>query len=387
MHDRPGLSVSSQGARSLGAMERTLTTAPRVRALAFYLPQFHPVPENDNWWGTGFTEWRNVARAKRLYPGHHQPHLPGELGFYDLRLPETRSAQAQLAYDHGIAGFVYYHYWFSGRRILERPFNEVLASGEPDFPFCLAWANENWTRIWDGGPRDVLLRQSYSDADDLEHIRSLLPAFADDRYIRWQGRPVFLVYRSSSLPDSRRTTDLWRQEVIRAGLPEPYLLRVESSPEDEGAPLALGFDAAVEFQPRAWDLPPRTLALRVGARTTGRRGIFSHMVREYGRVADWAMSREGPTYTRWPGVTPMWDNTARKRRDGLVLRDSSPEAYGRWLANAVEQARAMAVRNSADEGLVFVNAWNEWAEGNHLEPDRKHGRAYLDVTRAVMEAS
>src|SRR3954447_1517209 len=169
--------------------------APRaLRHLAFYLPQFHPIPENDEWWGQGFTEWTNVTRARALFRGHHQPHLPADLGYYDLRLPETRALQASLAASHGIDGFCYYHYWFKGRRLLERPFADVLASGEPDFPFALCWANENWTRKWNGRDEDVLLAQDYSPADDLEHIRALAPAFADKRYIRIDGRPLLLVY-------------------------------------------------------------------------------------------------------------------------------------------------------------------------------------------------
>src|SRR4249920_1214778 len=162
--------------------------------LAFYLPQFHPIPENDEWWGHGFTEWRNVIRGKPLYPDHYQPHVPGELGFYDLRMPEIREAQAALAEAHGITGFCYYHYWFSGRRILERPFNEVLASGSPNFPFCLAWANEPWSRNWDGGSRELLIAQRYSEDDDIQHIRWLIEAFRDERYITVAGRPLFLIY-------------------------------------------------------------------------------------------------------------------------------------------------------------------------------------------------
>ncbi|MDQ3627188.1 MAG: glycoside hydrolase family 99-like domain-containing protein, partial [Verrucomicrobiota bacterium] len=216
------------------------------RAIAFYLPQFHPIPENDEWWGKGFTEWTNVAKTRPIYPGHYQPHLPNELGFYDLRLPEARDAQADLARDHGIHGFCYYHYWFNGRRVLERPFNEVLASGRPDFPFCLCWANENWTRAWDGREHDVLLAQHYSEADDREHIRWLCRAFADPRYIRIKGKPLFLVYRTTALPDPRRTTDIWREEARRLGIGELFLGRVESNfPGERGDPRPLGFDAAV----------------------------------------------------------------------------------------------------------------------------------------------
>ena len=187
--------------------QRSSSHASIAKALAFYLPQYHPIPENDEWWGKGFTEWANVAKAQPLYPGHYQPHLPGELGYYDLRVPEVREAQADLARDHGISGFVYYHYWFHGRRLLNRPFDEVLASGSPDFPFALCWANEEWTRNWDGQSGRVLIRQEYSDADDLAHIRWLATAFADSRYITIDGKPLMLVYRPGVLPDPKRMTD------------------------------------------------------------------------------------------------------------------------------------------------------------------------------------
>src|SRR5215467_8332153 len=176
-----------------------------VRLIAFYLPQFHPISGNDQWWGKGFTEWRNVVRGRPLFPGHYQPHLPADLGFYDLRVPEIRQAQADLAQEYGIHGFCYYHYWFNGRRLLQRPFEEILASGKPDFPFCLCWANENWTRTWDGGDDQILLAQNYSDEDDLTHIKSLIPAFRDKRYIRVNGKPVLLVYRTTSLPNPSET--------------------------------------------------------------------------------------------------------------------------------------------------------------------------------------
>jgi len=220
---------------------------PPVRALAVHLPQFHPISENDEWWGAGFTEWRNVVRARPLARWHHQPHIPADLGFCDLRVAETRQAQADLARAHGIAGFLYYHYWFSGRRLLERPVDEILATGTPDFPFALTWANEHWARTWDGAADRVLMRQEYSDADDLAHIRHLLPVFADPRYLRVDGRPLFCVYHARSLPDSRRTTDRWRDEAARAGIGDLYLCRIEH--DGGGDPAALGFDAGIDFQP------------------------------------------------------------------------------------------------------------------------------------------
>lgn len=356
-----------------------------VRSLAFYLPQYHPIPENDAWWGPGFTEWTNVARARPQFPGHYQPHLPAHLGFYDLRVAETRARQAELAHAHGIHGFVYYHYWFNGRRILERPFREVLDSGQPDFPFCLAWANEPWTRAWDGGTHDVLLAQHHDLQDDASHIRALIPAFADPRYVHWAGRPVFLVYRAGLLPDSCRTTDLWRREVVASGLPEPYLLRIESFPDEVGDPADGGFDAAVEFQPRWWDLGPGPRWLGPARRLARDRGPFRHQLHRYSSVVDRAVSREHASYVRWPGLTPMWDNSARRRSGALILTGSTPQAYECWLRAAVDASREVAGRTAhPTDALVFVNAWNEWAEGNHLEPDQRTGLGYLAAHRRAL---
>ncbi|MGH7860017.1 MAG: glycoside hydrolase family 99-like domain-containing protein, partial [Candidatus Binatia bacterium] len=221
-----------------------------IRKIAFYLPQYHPVAENDRWWGLGFTDWISVVNAQPLFRGHNQPNFPADLGYYDLRVPEVREAQAALARDAGLDAFCYYHYWFDGRRVLERPFDAVRQSGRPDFPFCLCWANEPWTRSWDGRSGEVLLAQRYSEADDRSHISWLLSAFRDRRYFRVEGKPLFLVYRASSLPDPARTTDLWRDAARSDGLGELYLCRVESFPrESDRPPSALGFDAAVEFQP------------------------------------------------------------------------------------------------------------------------------------------
>src|SRR5262245_48407283 len=213
--------------------ERTLKVATkRVQAhallIAFYLPQYHPIPENDAWWGKGFTEWTNVSKARPLFRGHDQPRRPTDLGYYDLRVPETRFAQAELARAYGLEGFCYWHYWFEGRRLLERPFNEVLASGEPDFPFCLAWANETWSRRWLGEERDILMKQGYSTEDDRNHGRWLTRAFADPRYIRIGGRPVFLIYRPFDLPEPRATTDAFRGACVKEGLPEPHLIGVDA---------------------------------------------------------------------------------------------------------------------------------------------------------------
>lgn len=356
----------------------------KPRLLAFYLPQYHPIPENDRWWGPGFTEWTNVAEARPLFAGHEQPHIPADLGFYDLRSGDVREAQARLAREYGISGFCYYHYWFNGRRLLGRPLDEVLATGQPNFPFCLCWANENWTRVWDGGSDHVLMRQDYSEDDDRQHIRWLSQAFRDHRYIRIDGRPLLLVYRTSVLPDPVRTIAIWREEAGRLGVDEPFLCRVESFPDERSDPAALGFDAAVEFQPDWVKLGPplrrtrRWKALRKLGVTN--RAYGKHRIHEYGDVVECMLRRPPPPYRRYPCVTPSWDNTPRRQRRGLVLRNSTPELYERWLRKTIETSMS----GPAGQRLVFINAWNEWGEGAHLEPSRRWGRAYLEATRNAL---
>jgi lipopolysaccharide biosynthesis protein len=358
-----------------------------LRAIAFFLPQYHPIPENDEWWGKGFTEWRNVAQAKPLFPGHNQPHVPADLGFYDLRLPEVREAQAELARAHGIHGFCYYHYWFNGRRILERPFNEVLASGKPDFPFCLCWANENWTRIWDGGEHDVLLEQHYNADDDRAHIRALIPAFRDPRYIRIDGRPLFLVYRTELLPDPRGTAELWREEAAKAGLGALYLARVENFVTGID-PRTIGFDAAVEFAPHGafvGKIKFRSPVHRALARLGLLPEAYLHSeVVNYRAMMLGMLAKNAPDFKRFRCVSPMWDNTARRRSGARVYVGSTPQLYQQWLS---EIARWTIARFRPEERLVFINAWNEWAEGCHLEPDVKWGRQYLEATNAALGAA
>jgi lipopolysaccharide biosynthesis protein len=355
-------------------------------AVAFYLPQYHPIPENDEWWGPGFTEWANVARGRPQFRGHYQPRLPADLGFYDLRVPEVRDRQAALAADAGLGGFAYYHYWFNGRRLLERPVDEVLGTQRPDFPFMLVWANENWTRAWDGGERSILLAQSYSLADDLAHIRALRPALCDERYLCHDGKPVFAVYRSKRLPDPVATTDIWRREAELWGLPGLYLLRVESAADEFGDPRPLGFDAAVEFQP-AWSRLGNPLwsfdVLRPLRKLSPR---YSHHVYAYEDVAERAMSATIPDYPRWPGVAPGFDNSARCKRNAYIFVRQSPQVYQNWLSQALRRSQDVAQRyEGSGRGVVFINAWNEWAEGNYLEPDDRFGHAFLDATKAAID--
>jgi Glycosyltransferase WbsX len=355
-----------------------------LRSIAFYLPQYHPIPENDAWWGRGFTEWSNVVKERPRFRGHYQPHLPRDLGFYDLRLEEVREAQAALARDYGVDGFCYYHYWFEGKRLLERPFEEVLGSGQPDFPFMLCWANENWTRVWNGADREVLQAQTYSPSDDRRHIRSLLPAFLDPRYMNIDRKPVFLVYAVSALPDPAATAKIWRNEVEQAGLPGIYLCRVEHLGTDRGDPRPAGFDAGVEFKPD-FDRPGRRVRPNLAGRAVRRflrprSGLRWNNVYEYDELVESALADTYRQYVRFPCVTPSWDNSARRERGAVIFRGATPEKYGHWLEEVIRSF----IPPSAEEDLIFTNAWNEWAEGNHLEPDLRWGLGYLEEhARAV----
>ena len=362
-------------------MEEETKNSNFARAIAFYLPQYHPIPENDEWWGRGFTEWRNVVNAKPLFSGHYQPHLPSDLGFYDLRLHETRQAQADIAREHGIYGFCYYHYWFNGKRLLDRPLNDVLSSGKPDFPFCLCWANENWTRAWDGHDREILISQQYSEQDDMEHIQLLAEVFKDKRYIRVDGKPLFLVYRAMLLPDPKKTCAIWREEAHRLGIGDLYLCCVESFSKERCDPRVIGFDSAVEFQPDWLNLCDPIHRNRFSYWMT-RIGMLNktfqiNRVYSYPSVIQKMLQKETPGYTLFPCVTPSWDNTARRKSDAVIFKDCTPEHYGNWIKKVLEKVEFP----SKEENFIFINAWNEWAEGNHLEPDQKWGLQYLEATR------
>lgn len=366
----------------------------KVLAIAFHLPQFHPIPENDEWWGKGFTEWTNVAKAKPLFRGHYQPHLPADLGFYDLRLPEARAAQAELAAEYGIYGFCYYHYWFNGRQLLQRPVNEILKSGEPDFPFSLCWANENWTRRWDGLEDEVLLQQRYTPEDDLAHIRALTPFFLDRRYIRVDGRPFLAVYRASKLPDPQGTTDLWRREAERAGLKGLFLARAESFADQHNDPRTLGFDCSIIFEPD-W---PAALHSRLARRKWWHRGrlrtaelAFHHnTICDYHEMVRHSLTAPTPSYPTIPCACPGWDNSPRRSKGAVIFTGSTPQLYEGWLSEVAKRQSACAAPRQdggiSRESLIFINAWNEWAEGNHLEPDQKWGRAYLEATRRALDS-
>jgi lipopolysaccharide biosynthesis protein len=352
-----------------------------IRPIAIYLPQYHPFAENDQWWGKGFTEWTNVRKARPLVRRQYQPHVPANKDYYDLRNPQTREMQAARAKAHGIYGFCYYHYWFNGKRLLNLPIDEVLKTQRPDFPFCLSWANEDWTRAWDGETGEILIKQNYTPQDDLDHIRFLSAVFSDPRYIRVDGKPLFIIYKPVLFPDIRKTLETWRTEALKLGIGELYLCYFENEIQNID-PQTLGFDAAVEFQPNWWKLPPllNRTKFRLYLQEHGFpvSAYFKHKFFDYEALAK-VMIDAGKTltYKRFPCVTPMWDNTARRKIDATVFLNSTPEKYAFWLRSVLEEFRPF----SSQENFVFLNAWNEWGEGNHLEPCKKWGNAYLEATK------
>lgn len=359
----------------------------KARLIALYLPQYHPIPENDAWWGKGFTEWTNVAKAKPLFIGHRQPNFPGDLGFYDLRVPETREAQAELARAHGIEGFCYWHYWFGGgRRLLERPFTEVLQSGKPDFPFCLAWANHTWSGIWHGCPDRVLIEQTYPGVEDIiAHFYAMLDAFRDPRYMKVDGKCIFAVYKPKDLKEPRLFMDTWRELAAKEGLGGFHFIAMVDYPWD---PPDDGYDAFTTNPPvamvTAQDVKPLNEEIE---NEILKWRFFSKEKPQLPQVYSYEsfVAHAFPAKVRRPDfhpcVIPNWDNTPRSGLNGFVLHGSTPELYGRHLSEAV----ALVAERDPDQRLVFIKSWNEWAETNYLEPDLRWGRAYLEVTRQSMQ--
>ena len=350
-----------------------------MKIIAYYLPQFHPIPENDVWWGEGFTEWTNVKNAIPLFKGHRQPVEPGELGYYDLRDPEVRIKQAELAGEHGIHGFCYWHYWFgNGKTLLEKPLQEVLKTGKPDFPFCLGWANESWTGIWHGSPEKTLMEQRYPGEKDIHHhFDYLLAAFLDDRYIKIDNKPFFLVYKPDNHPQLKLLTQIFHKRAIKEGFNGMHFV-------------------ATNVQ-ESWNLDEHGFSANAPSYHNGiiwqkKNGLFNRLKRKL-----WEDNRKDPTLpehlytyreasryflpgtnrngTIYPTVVPNWDNSPRSGKRGVILHQSKPELYGEHLQNA------LAFAAKGKDNIVMLKSWNEWAEGNYLEPDKQWGRAYLETTR------
>lgn len=346
-----------------------------VRAIAFYLPQFHPFAQNDEWWGKGFTEWANVGKARPLFPGHHQPHCPIHLGYYDLRVPQIMQEQARLARNYGVSGFAYYFYWFAGQLLMETPLEAMLADPAVDLPFCMIWANENWTRRWDGLDQEVLIAQDHSLEDSRAMLGYLRKFMEDDRYIRVNGKPLFIIYRAAIIPDFAETLKMWRAEAMRMGLGDLYVVSAQTFGHTH--PQDLGLDAAIEFPPHG------IISSEVSRLIPGLAKDFQGGIYGYPEVVSNATRQDEPDYTLFRTCMLSWDNTARRNLRASVFSDFSLTRYAQWLSCNVERV-AKDSRRSDDERLVFINAWNEWAEGSHLEPDQKHGFGYLEATRSVI---
>lgn len=384
----------------------------KARIIALYLPQFHPIPENDKWWGPGFTEWTNVAKAKPLFRGHHQPRIPADLGFYDLRLAETREQQAMLAREAGIEGFCYYHYWFGeGRQLLERPFNEVVASGKPDFPFCICWANHTWSnKTWNRKSAmqqdSVLMEQTYPGTeDDIAHFNSLLPAFRDPRYMTVDGKLIFVIYDPLKFINIERFIETWRKLAEKNGLPgfhfvgmtpSTLTLRVaadgsrqrvmpnlKSSAKIFKDVLDLGFDSVNSFGKRRgemlyegkWKNLAKTILRHVGLPTGSIRYDYERTVCNY-------FAPEDSWENVYPTILPQWDRTPRVSSWDGVYVNATPEKFEKHIRQALELIKDKA----PEHRILFLKSWNEWGEGNYVEPDLQWGHGFLDaIHRAVVE--
>ncbi|AJW64734.1 hypothetical protein VO54_03303 [Elizabethkingia miricola] len=360
----------------------------KIKTIAFYLPQFHPIPENDHWWGKGFTEWTNVAKAKPMFSGHYQPHVPADLGFYDLRLPEARKAQADLAKEYGITAFCYWHYWFgNGKRILERPFDEVLKSGEPDFPFCLAWANESWSGIWHGNPKTMLMEQVYPGEEDYkEHFNYLLQAFRDERYFKVDGKPLFVVYQPLQIPDLELFVKTFRGLAEENGLKGLHL--VATNVDTDWDAEKYGFDAltpAVHTKSNYLKSANRLVDAYRRVKTSRLSKYYKKILKKPPRIYNYSdaiqeFTEEHGNNIYYPTVIPNWDNTPRSGVNGFVLHNSTPELFKKAMLNA----KKLVEKYDEENQIIFIKSWNEWAEGNHLEPDLKFGYQYLQVVRDII---
>lgn len=359
----------------------------KARILALYLPQFHPIPENNQWWGRGFTEWTNVGKAKPLFRNHYQPRVPADLGYYDLRVPETRQAQAELARSYGIEGFLYWHYWFgNGKRLLERPFNEVLASGKPDFPFALAWANETWKGFAHGlKNRNILIEQEYPGDDDyIAHFHTILPALKDKRYITIDGKPIFMIYKPHQLPDPKHFISLWQGLARENGLAGIYFIahhqnRAEhgwkSEEESLNEMLNYGFNA-VNFVRIQNYLQKRSLVSRIKGKVNKLlRGVpLAFPYKKYAQYFSNELDKHDQVI---PSLIPGWDHTPRSGKEGTVMTRSTPDAFEQHVKDIISK-----IKNKPDQNKVIIlKSWNEWAEGNYMEPDLKYGHGFLNALK------
>jgi len=358
------------------------TLKAKARIFAFYLPQFHPIPENDLWWGKGFTEWTNVGKAKKLFPGHYQPHIPADLGYYDLRVPETREQQAQMAKEYGVEGFIYWHYWFgNGKRLLERPFREVLSSGKPDYPFALAWANETWKGFAHGlTNRNVLIEQNYpGEQDYINHFYEILPALKDKRYITVDNKPIFMIYKPYELPNAKQFINLWKELAKQNGLKGIYFIahRGHVSKEEEKHDinnlLSMGFDS-INFV----RLSNNSINHRINTiRSYVRKFIKFPIIRNYKTYIKHLTNENDKILEVIPTVIPNWDHTPRSGKEGHVLHNSQPKYFEQSIKDTLKNIS----NKPLEKRIIFLKSWNEWAEGNYMEPDLKWGKGYLEALK------
>ncbi len=365
---------------------------PNLKPIAIYLPQYHTIPENDKWWGEGFTEWTNVKKATSYFDGHYQPHVPLDGQYYDLSDNSVLEKQADLARQFGIEGFCFYHYWFSGHLLLEKPLHNMLNAQTPKMPFCLCWANENWTRTWDGQDKQVLIEQHYSLEDDKRHIDYLMPFFKDERYIKIDNKPVFLMYRTELHPNIQEATRLWREEAKKAGFEDLYLIRVENHLKGI-QPSEHGCDAAMEFAPdsnfKGKKVVKNNFLKYLSGKLLHKTGIrtnvhYQNGIYTYKWMVDKLINRPKRPYKFFRTVFPTWDNSARRKIHATIYLDSTPSLFENWVSKMAKQTRENLPPN---EQLLFINAWNEWGEGCHLEPDEKWGTQYLEALKKGIEAS
>lgn len=356
----------------------------KVRILATYLPQFHPIPENDEWWGKGFTEWTNVGKAKPLFKGHYQPRVPADLGYYDLRLPEIRQQQADMAREYGVEGFCYWHYWFgNGKRLLEMPFNEVLRTGKPDFPFCLSWANHDWEAklFVKGSKNKMLIKQLYpGESDYIAHFNALLPAFKDSRYIKVYNKPLFQIYSPLDFEDVELFIKIWHKLAKENGFEGIHFVGHTLSEEDIEKIISKGFDAVNTV--RLFDLFKKKYTLPQRAYMKMMRVWFNHgQLFDYRKVYKYFSSKTDEKEICYPSIIPNWDHSPRSGRKGHIFVNSNPEAFKNHVKTVLE-----TIRNKEPEHrIAFIKSWNEWGEGNYMEPDLKFGRGYLEALKQAID--
>jgi lipopolysaccharide biosynthesis protein len=355
----------------------------QVRIIACYLPQYHPIPENDEWWGKGFTEWTNVGKAKPLFKGHYQPRVPADLGYYDLRLPETRQAQADMAKEYGVEGFLYWHYWFgNGKRLLERPFNEVLASGKPDFPFCLGWANHSWEdkQFNKEGSHKLLIEQLYpGEKDYINHFQTLLPAFKDKRYIRIDNKPLFFIYVPFAIPDVSGFINLWQNLAKENDLEGIHFVTNTHKIEDIDILMNKGFDGVNIVRALHHIKLEYSLFRRIVIKI--KRIIFKRgQIFDYQSCIKYFHGKEDYLEYCYPTIMPNWDHSPRSGREGHIFINSTPQAFKKHVKSVLETVKGKQYQKR----LIFLRAWNEWAEGCYMEPDLKFGRGYLEALKEAI---